>query len=137
METTLSFRIKGIEIIDFAMTAPTETVQVSQFNFDMQFRSLVNATEQMTTIFAEIVIKSEQNVQLGRYSAAFRFTIDEIDKILADKGAEIPQPLLSLLLGISVSTLRGLMFASFRGTFLHNAILPLVNMDALQTSMPL
>ena len=42
----------------------------------------------------------------------------------------ISEPLdifISTLNSISISTTRGMMFSAFRGTFLHNAILPLID----------
>jgi formate-dependent nitrite reductase membrane component NrfD len=39
---------------------------------------------------------------------------------------------LNTLLGISVSTLRGLMYGAFKGTFLNNALLPLVDIAQIQ-----
>jgi len=43
--------------------------------------------------------------------------------------------LVTTLLGISASTLRGLMFGAFKGTFLQGAILPVIDIMALQPEL--
>lgn len=40
---------------------------------------------------------------------------------------KLPKKAFDTLNDIAISTVRGLMFSSFRGTFLHNAILPIVD----------
>jgi hypothetical protein len=51
---------------------------------------------------------------------------DDVIKMNAEGKLEIPQPLAELLNAVSVSTARGAMFSAFKGTFLHNALLPMV-----------
>ena len=39
---------------------------------------------------------------------------------------DLPQEFITLLNSIALSTTRGVMFSQFRGTVLHNAILPII-----------
>jgi hypothetical protein len=39
----------------------------------------------------------------------------------------LPSGIIDLLNSVSVSTVRGMMFSAFKGTFLHNAVLPVID----------
>lgn len=45
-----------------------------------------------------------------------------------------PDNILVTFNSISISTMRGLMFAQFKGTFLHNAILPIIDPGSFITN---
>lgn len=141
MENNFAFSLKGIEIVNSIIQAPTEPRHLTTFGFDIQFKVTPNTKENLVIIFVDLKVKDqEQNDQLGQFSALFHFGVDDLEKIVTTKAlhqVEVPQPLLSTLVGISASTLRGLMFGAFRGTFLHNAILPLVDIGSLQPELAL
>ncbi len=139
MENKVAFGIKGIEIVNSAIKAPTEVGKISNFNFEMKFQASVNPKDGILSVFADAVIKDlEINTQIGQYSALFHYSVSDLENVLIKSGPnqfEIPQPLLTTLLGISASTLRGLMFEAFKGTFLHDAILPVIDIMALQPEL--
>jgi len=139
MENKFEFSIKGIEIVNSMIKAPPEGGTALTFNFDMQFRTIPNMQENVLTVFADVVIKDlEKEVQVGQYSAVFHYSVLDLSKLLVKtdgKYLDMPDPLAKTLLGISVSTLRGLMFGAFKGTFLHNAILPVIDIMAVQPQL--
>ena len=139
MENKFEFSIKGIEIVNSMIKAPPEGGTALTFNFDMQFRTIPNMQENVLTVFADVVIKDlEKEVQVGQYSAVFHYSVLDLGKLLVKtdgKFLDVPDPLAKTLLGISVSTLRGLMFGAFKGTFLHNAILPVIDIMAVQPQL--
>ena len=138
MENNFSFGLRGIDILNSIIKAPAEARELSVFNFDIQFKSTANVKESLISIMMDVIVK-ESNIQMGQYTAVFHYGVDDLEKLTTGKAinqAEIPQPLLSTLLGISASTLRGLMFGAFKGTFLHNAILPLIDIGGLQHELP-
>jgi hypothetical protein len=51
----------------------------------------------------------------------------DVIKISTDGKLDIPQALIEVLNSISISTTRGVMFSTFKGTFLHNAVLPIID----------
>lgn len=139
MEKNISFRIKGIEIVNTAINAPAEGGIVTTFAFDMQFRAATDPQKNIITVFSDVLIREEErNLQVGRFSSLFHYEVEELEKLIKAKDlnqVEVPKDLISTLLGISASTLRGLMFGAFKGTFLHNAILPAVDIGAIQPSL--
>lgn len=141
MENNFAFSLKGIDIVNSIIEAPTVSRHLTTFGFDIQFKITPNPNENLVTIFVDVKVKDqEKNDRLGQFSALFHFGVDDLKKMLLAKASnqmEVPQPLLSTLVGISASTLRGLMFGAFKGTFLHNAILPLVDIGSLQPELAL
>lgn len=139
MENNIAFGIKRIEIINSIIRASSDLQQVKIFAFDIQFKTNANLKDNVISVFADVVVRNhEKSDHLGQFSALFHFGVDDLEKHINGKELnqiEIPQPLLSALLGISASTLRGLMFGAFKGTFLHNAILPLVDIAAVQPEL--
>lgn len=139
MDNNFAFGLKGIEIINSVIKAPAERRKLTGFTFDMRFRTNANIKESMVDVFVDVLIKDQEiNDQVGQYSAVFQFSVDDLDKVVSGNElnqVEIPQPLLNTLFGISTSTLRGLMFSTFKGTFLHGAMLPLIDIGALQPEL--
>jgi hypothetical protein len=139
MENTIAFGIKGIEIVNSIIQAPPEGGIVSNFNFELQFRTIANPKEGILSVFSDAVVKDlDRNLLIGQYSVLFHYSVTGLEKVLKlteGNQSEIPQPLVTTLLGISASTLRGLMFGAFKGTFLQGAILPVVDIMALQPEL--
>lgn len=139
MENNIAFGLKGIEIINSIIKTPEEPRQISVFGFDIQFKTNTNLKENVVSVFVDVKVKDQEKLdQLGQFSALFHYGVDDLEKNVNAKElshVEIPQHLLSTLLGISTSTLRGLMFGAFKGTFMHPAILPIIDIGALQLEL--
>lgn len=139
MDKNISFGMKGIEIINSVIKTPAERREFPVFAFDIQFKTNANPKDNVVTIYADVIIREHEKAdQLGQFSALFHFGVDDLGKLAINRElnqVEIPQALISTFIGISASTLRGLMFGAFKGTFLHGAILPLVDIAALQPEL--
>jgi hypothetical protein len=87
-------------------------------------------------VIVTVEVKSEdQNYLLGSLAISCIYNIvnfDEIIKIDPSGRIDIPQPLIEILNSFSISTARGVMFTSFKGTFLHNAFLPIIDPRSFQ-----
>ena len=51
----------------------------------------------------------------------------EVVTIIEEKNFKLTEELKDVLNSISISTTRGVMFSTFKGTYLHNALLPVVD----------
>jgi hypothetical protein len=60
---------------------------------------------------------------------SFIFEIPDLKEYVDPKNniPKLPEEFLTTINSISISTVRGVMFSQFKGTFLHNAILPVVD----------
>lgn len=110
---------------------PEPNVSIKKFNFKIQIESRADATKKLIFVIVNVEIRNDdQSLILGSLSVSCIFEIanfEELIKIKSDGKIEIPQPLIDILNSISISTVRGVMFSTFKGTFLHNAFLPIID----------
>jgi hypothetical protein len=84
-----------------------------------------------------ITIKNKNTNSLeAKLSVGFGFRILNFEDLPPgdDQKPTIPPPLDLMLQDIAISTARGIMYSEFRGTHLHNAILPIVLPSSLKRS---
>ena len=133
---TYNIRVDGIEIIEKSL----QKGQVEQdeiFNFEIQAQSLVHQERNLIVVITSIEIgkTKTETISVGKIMSAIGFYVDDLMNVLIKKEEglyEIPVDLEQLLKTISISTMRGIMFSEFRGTSLHNAILPIIFADTLK-----
>lgn len=136
MDINLKFGLKNIELIKSSLFAQDNGGPIEEFTFNLGFNNLINPTEKAVAVIANIeIVNAKNKAVLGQHSAVFHFSVDNLDEITetnASGGIELHRPSLIVLILISLSTLRGMMYTAYRGTFLHNAILPIISADSLQ-----
>jgi len=131
MKKDLSFQIKGIELLDVKMIhqenpLPSQTI----FNFNISLEHRINPEKKLIAVIASIeIFHEDQKTLLGSIKASCLFNIANINDFAVEGSKEIKLPIevLTTLNSISISTVRGIMFSQFKGTFLHNAHLPIVD----------
>lgn len=134
---TIDLQLKSIELLKGAISLPSvPEVSLNNFNFNISLESKADATNKFLFVIVSVEIRSEdQNHILGSLAVSCIYSVvnfDEVVKIEADGKLDIPQPLVEILNSMSISTARGVMFSTFKGTFLHNAFLPIVDPRSFQ-----
>ncbi len=134
---TIDLQLKSIELLKGTISLPSvPEVSLNNFNFNINLDSKADANNKILFVIVSVDIRSEdQNHVLGSLVVSCIYSIvnfDEVVKIEADEKLDIPQPLVEILNSISISTTRGVMFSTFKGTFLHNAFLPIVDPRSFQ-----
>ncbi len=134
---TIDLQLKSIELLRGSISLPSvPEVSLNNFNFNISLESKADATNKILFVIVSVEIRSEdQNHVLGSLAVSCIYSIvnfDDVVKIEADGKLDIPQPLVEILNSISISTVRGVMFSTFKGTFLHNAFLPIVDPRSFQ-----
>lgn len=134
---TFDLQLKSIELLKGAISLPSvPEVSLSNFNFNISLESKADANNKFLFVIVSVEIRSEdQNHILGSLAVSCIYSVanfDDVVKIEADGKLDIPQPLVEILNSISISTTRGVMFSMFKGTFLHNAFLPIVDPRSFQ-----
>lgn len=134
---TVDLQLKSIELLKGSISLPSvPEVSLNNFNFNISLESKADATNKFLFVIVSVEIRSEdQNHILGSLAVSCIYSVvnfDEVVKIEADGKLDIPQPLVEILNSISISTTRGVMFSTFKGTFLHNAFLPIVDPRSFQ-----
>jgi hypothetical protein len=127
----VELQLKAIELLNSSLQLPVgQNAAITSFNYNINIESRADAANKLVFVIVHVEIKNnDQTNVLGALSVSCIFEIvnfEEVIKTEADGKLNIPQSLIDTLNSISISTTRGVMFSTFKGTFLHNAILPVI-----------
>lgn len=136
-EFTADVQLKAIELIAGSINHPAiPNLALTNFNFSINLESKADGTNKLIFVLVNVEIKSEDQVHLlGSLGISCVYNVinfDEIIKTDTSGQLDIPKPLIEILNSISISTTRGIMFSTFKGTFLHNAFLPIIDPKSFQ-----
>ena len=131
-EQNISFRLKNIELlqsnlaaIDYAIN--NETI----FKFNINIEHLVSVEENCIAIKPNVEIFTEENeFALGKLSSSLIFEFENLKSYIVNDEVKLPTDIIVSINSISISTVRGIMFSTFKGTYLHNAFLPVIDPKA-------
>lgn len=129
----INFRILNLEnfqsniyAVDFEFDADTT------FKFNIIITHRVNIDENLIVVTPIIdIITNDDVIVVGKFSASIVYEFDKLSQFLIEKEIKLPPDVLFSINSIAISTIRGMMFATFKGTALHNAILPVVDPKSL------
>lgn len=129
--TTFSFQIKAIELLDYSFVAPQQQQSgITTNQFDIKIEHRYNIEKNMVFVVCNISIYNElKNQLLGSLKSSCIYNVENLETYFEQntKSLQLPDQLVITLNSISISTTRGLMFSQFRGTSLHNAVLPVID----------
>lgn len=133
----VEMQIKAIELLNGSLQLPAvPNTTFTIFNFNIGIESKADAPNKLFFVIVHIEIKNDDNsIVLGALSVSCIFEIanfEEVIQIDESGRLDIPQRLIETLNSISISTTRGVMFSTFKGTFLHGAVLPIIDPTQFQ-----
>jgi hypothetical protein len=133
----VEMQIRAIELLNGSLNLPANpNTPVTNFNFNISIESRADAVNKLVFVIVHVEIKNDDySIVLGALSVSCIFEIvnfKDVIKVEADGKVNIPQRLIETLNIISISTTRGVMFSTFKGTFLHSAVLPIIDPKQLQ-----
>lgn len=127
----IKFQIKGMEVLDISFKHPEKQLpKESIFNFDINLQHKIIGEEKLIIVTAAISVNFDQEEKaLGLIKVNYIYKVDNLDdmQIKNSDKYDIPDSFITTLNSISLSTTRGIMYSHFKGTFLHNTILPIVD----------
>lgn len=128
----VEMQIKAIELLKGSLCLPpSPDIANTTFNFNISIESKVDAPNKHVFVIVHVEVKNDdQSHVLGDLSVSCIFEIlnfKEVIEIEENGNFYIPQLLIETLNSISISTTRGVMFSTFKGTFLHGAVLPIID----------
>jgi hypothetical protein len=130
-EKQFNFQIKGIEILETSITEPKNRIDNNTvFSFDLQLKQSFNLDRELVIVTCIInVLDNDTQSKLGYIKASCLYFVEKLNKYIDKEHNTIalPEDVTVMLNSISISTVRGVMYGVFRGTFLNGAILPVVN----------
>lgn len=128
----ISFRLKNIELIQSGLT-PIDYVLNEDvvFQFNINIEHLVNVNENLIAIKPNVEVVAEGNETiLGKVSASLAFEIENLESFIVNNEVKLPTDIIVTMNSIAISTMRGILFTTFKGTYLHNAFLPVIDPKA-------
>ncbi len=136
-EFNVEMQIKAIELLNSSLNLPANpNTPVTNFNFNINIESRADAVNKLVFVIVHVEIKNDDHsIVLGALSVSCIFEIvnfEDVIKVEVDGKVNIPQRLIETLNITSISTTRGVMFSTFKGTFLHGAVLPIIDPKQFQ-----
>lgn len=135
-EKKVEYRLKGIELLSkFIEERKPEIVSLSEdFHFELSSEILVKKElKQLITITTISIFESiKMEVLLAKLKVALVVEVVNFDDVALLQGEGVYKILLGfdkVLISISISTCRGILFKELSGTYLHKAFLPIINID--------
>jgi len=130
-EQPFTFQIKGIELLDVNLNHPKQPLPVqTTFHFNIDIEHQIDTDNKLIIVITTIdILHDESEIRLASIKASCIFEIQNFDDFASVEFQQVsfPESMLITLNSISVSTVRGIMFSQFKGTFLHNAFLPIID----------
>ena len=125
-------KLRGIELLNVSLIRPEHTSKnLSTFLYNVRIVQDIDKNKKLVFIIVHVDIHStEEKKDVGSLSVSHIYELanfEEVVTILDEHNFKMSESLNDILNSISISTTRGVMFSTFKGTFLHNAILPIVN----------
>jgi hypothetical protein len=128
----VEMQIRAIELLNGSLQLPaSQDTAVTTFNFNISIETKADAQKKLVFVIVHVEIRNDDHsLVLGALSVSSIFEIvnfDEVINIEENGKLDIPESLIETLTIISISTTRGVMFSTFKGTFLHGAVLPIID----------
>lgn len=135
-----TFKIVVIEIIESILNQPPAPfLDGHMFQFDISLEQRIISKENAIIVICTIgILNDNRDQQLSRVKSSVIFEVVDLENYTDKKSGEVnlPEEFRVSLNSIAISTSRGIMFSFLRGTYLHNAILPIVNPSAFKLNVP-
>lgn len=139
-ETTpkAKYQIKAIELIESSLNAIQNPLKVDEtFKFDINLQHKLNNDKKLIIVVCTVSIHTEEkDKQFAHIKSSCIYHIQNWDEFIDTKTKELifPADFLTALNAITISSTRGMLFSFLRGTFLHNAILPVIDLQSFTVS---
>lgn len=136
MSDSIEYQIKGIEILEFNITEQSEKHGTNiTYGFGFRLDHTLDIENKTITVICSLKISDDADkVQFGSLKASCLFEIAEFETYVKSAPINVifPEHFLHSINAITLSTIRGIAFSHFKGTFLHHAILPIIDITTLE-----
>jgi hypothetical protein len=138
-QTRISMQITGMEVSSYSI-APKPSGISSKIDYSINLESTINVNPEKKIISVITQVKvdhrdTKTNMATITVVVAFQLeNINEVAILRPDMKYDIDTEIDKKLTLLSMNTIRGIMFVYFRGTYLQNIILPIVDDENLTRS---
>ncbi len=130
-EQIINFRIKAIDVVQYSLN-PCPAVDVGEdgYSFNIEIQQKIDLPNKLVFVIVAIKISlTEKFPGLATLSTLCVFDVENLSDIVQKEQNQylLPAPAATTLNSIALSTTRGIMYSNLKGTYLQNAILPIVD----------
>ena len=126
-----TFKLVGMEVLQSSITEiVVPNSEKINFNFDLNIEIKFNTEKEVVFVAPSVSVRiNNEPKQIGFLKIALMFEINSFNDYYNKETNEfiLPKNIQDVFNSVSISTLRGVMFNCFKGTILHNAILPVID----------
>lgn len=126
----INIKLHGVELISSSLNQRPATFQGTTYNFNIRVDTRLDIERKLIVSLVKVEITEVQNKDiLYSISVAIGIEVLDFEKVIKptqEKEPIIPQQLDAVVKTVSISTTRGVMYSELRGTYLHNAFLPII-----------
>ncbi|HCY42418.1 MAG TPA: hypothetical protein DHV48_13855 [Prolixibacteraceae bacterium] len=136
-QVNVNFQIKGIELLEINLNNPQIPLNLERtYNFNINIEQRINNDEKLVIVVTSVDLIHEEDKQChASIKTSCIFFVENFQDFMVANSNQVnlPDQFIVTLNSISLSTTRGIMFSSFKGTFMHNVYMPIVNPSAFVT----
>ena len=136
-QVNVNYQLKGLELLEINLKHPQ--IQLNQersYNFNINIEQRINNEEKLVVVITSVdLIHEKDNQSHASIKTSCIFSIENFQDFIVGNTNEVkfPDQFVVTLNSISLSTTRGIMFTCFKGTFMHNVLMPIVDPSAFVT----
>src|SRR6266496_3751975 len=135
-EKSYNIKFVAIDVISKSLHEPgKELTEKQDFTFNFLVDLKVNQEQKMAAVITDVtILRVKDNFKAAYFKllCVFEFPdFDQIFKKIEEKRYDTPIELEILLKSTGISTIRGVIYSELKGTYLHNAVMPLIDMASL------
>lgn len=135
MKDTLQFKINATELQAFQLLQPKSAFDPNTIEFKIQLEHKMDIKQSLLAVICSINLMSNKDL-LGSITVNCLYWVEGLDKISTlKKNKKQLGFLIDAVNAISISTTRGFLAATTRGTFLQSVILPIIDPRQLKTQL--
>lgn len=127
----MEFRIVALDILEANLVSPPQNLtQEIVFQFDINIEHRWNTDDNIFIVVTTISIFSNNKEHLlSKFKTNTVFKVKDLAKYVdtANSKNNMPTDVILDLNELAISTTRGSLFSFLKGTYLHNAILPIIH----------
>lgn len=130
-EINIEFKISSIELIEKSFHAhKLPEGQPSDTQFELAINVSIDKANKKIANILQVKLKMDNMEGIAAsITVGCTFDIINFEELITNNGdaVNVPETILETLNIITIGTVRGIMFNEFKGTWLHNSILPIID----------
>ena len=129
----IKYQIIGIDLLDSSITAPPSILpSAATAQFELNVKHHVALKQNLIFVNCRVaILNNEKEITYASLSSSCTFEFSDLQSFFDGKKVNLPDDVVLSINAIAVSTTRGMLFSLCRGTYLHQAVMPVIDLNTL------